>query len=171
MPRGRKGITMAVDTEEMVSQTENDATDTENDANETPEENESKRKRVDLTTLDPNDKVILSFFVPAGLRLELRKLAEANEETETNYVRNLIASQVGYTIPDSFNERKHRAGQYSGMSDAEKKAAIAAENKEKRDNVAKLLALVANGGIEASKLAELGIDPSALPKPRKGKDS
>lgn len=128
------------------------------------------RKRVDPSTLDPNEKVVLSFHIPAGMRVQLRTEAESAGKSEAQYVRDMVAGQIGYTIPESFNERRGRVGQYSGLSEEEKKAAIKAENDKKRDNVAKLLAAVNAGQIGDDVLAALGIDKASLPKPRTAKD-
>ena len=133
-------------------------------------EEKQSRKRVDPATLGPDEKILLSFNVPAGMRVELKRLATEQNVSETQFVRNMIASQIGYAVPESFNERKGRVGKYSNLSEDERKAAIKAEQETKRQNVAKLLEAVGNGQISTEMLAALGIDPSALPKPRAAKD-
>lgn len=126
----------------------------------------ASRKRVDLTTLDPNDKVVFSFHVPAGMRLQLRQLAQDAGTTEADHVRGMLAGMIGYTIPDSFVEKRGRTGQYSGLTEDERKAAIKAENDKKRGNVNRLLAAVEAGQISDDVLAALGISKDDLPKPR-----
>lgn len=141
--------------------------------NGTAEATTEKRKRVDVEALaasNPNEKVVLSLNIPAGLKLAIRKAADTSDISEAQYVRDLLSEKFEYVIPDEFNERKHRTGKYAGLSEEEKKAAIARDNATKRDTVNKLLAQIASGGIDQETLARLGIDPSMLPKPRAEKD-
>lgn len=140
---------------------------TDVETQEVTETETNTRKRIDPSTLDPNAKVIVSFHVPAGMRVAMRKAAEEGKVTEAEWARNLLAQNLEYTIPDSFIERKGRASvKYAGMTEEEKKLAIKAENDAKRDNVTNLLRLAHSGKIPEDMLAALGIDLSALPKPR-----
>jgi hypothetical protein len=134
-------------------------------------ENGTGRKRVDVATLDPNEKVVISVQVPAGLKLAVRKAAEAQEDSETQFVRNLIARELGYEIPESFNERKSRTGAYAGMTAEEKEEAQKAEQARKRDAVTNLLATVHENPEAAAILATLGLSLDDLPKPRAKKSA
>lgn len=153
-------------------------TDEQTEVTEQPQENgtdevSAKRKRVDVEALaasNPNEKVVLSLNIPAGLKLAIRKASDASDISEAQYVRDLLSEKFEYTIPDEFNERKHRSGKYAGLTEEEKKAAIARDNATKRDTVNRLLAQIASGGIDQETLNRLGIDPSMLPKPRADKD-
>lgn len=152
---------MATSIEEIETQTE----DTAEDTNGT-----SKRQRVDIEKLaaeNPNEKITLAFQVPAGMRLELKKLAETAGVTEAQYVRDMVAEKIGYDVPEEFNERKRRSGVYAGMTEEEKKAVIAQQAAEKRANVNKLLMAIASGAVPQDVLDSLGIDVDDLPKPKK----
>ena len=159
--------------DEIQEQTE---TQTEDTANEQTD-GTTKRKRVDVTTLDPNAKVTLSLQVPAGLKIKIRKAGEAEEGgavSEAQLVRDLLAKHFEYEIPESFSERRGRQSQYVGMTEEQIKEAQKAENAKKRQGVNALLAAVQDSAADpefAAKLAALGIDIAALPKPRKTKGS
>lgn len=137
--------------------------ETVSEIEEAPDSEKAKRERVDLETLAPDAKVMISISVPAGMKLALVKRAEENgTPIATNYARTLLADALGYEIPDSFLERT-RTGKYAGMSDEDIKAAKAADAKAKRDSVAALLKALKS---DPSKLAELaaqaGIDVTNL---------
>lgn len=143
----------------------------ETEATATTESKKRKRVNVDeLASQNPHEKVLLNIPFPAEMRVMLRSQAEQANVSEAQFVRDLVADRLGYEVPASFNERKHRIGQFSGLSDEEKKAKIAEANKAKREQVNTLLAAIAAGNIPTDKLAELGIDVSLLPKPRKAGD-
>jgi hypothetical protein len=145
--------------------------ETEAQNGETAEQNETKRQRIDPATLEPDTKVSLLVPVPAGLRVALRKVAEEKGVSEAQYVRDLLAVQMEYSVPESFNERKRRVGAYAGMTEEQKKEAIAAQAAEKRANVAKMLETIQSNAALAEQLKAAGIDIDALPKPKAAKAS
>lgn len=137
------------------------------------DETASKRKRVDVEAVaasDPQAKILMNLPVPAEMRVKIREAAEASNVSEFQYIRDIVARELNYTVPASFNERKTRAGQYAGMTDEEKKEAIAKANAAKREQVNSLLAKIASGEVDPALLEQLGIDVSALPKPRAAKN-
>jgi hypothetical protein len=122
----------------------------------------SNRKRVDVEALaneNPHERVTLALHVPAEMRVLIRKAAESADVSEAQYVRDVLAGQIGYTVPAEFNERKRRAGT---MTDEEKEKIQEA----KRQTVAELLKKVQENADAQELLANLGIDISLLPKPR-----
>lgn len=136
------------------------------------EKNKAKREKVDIAKLaaeKPNEKVTLSFQIPAGPMLKLHQNAEEGKVANSEYVRGLVATAVGYEIPADFADRR---GRPSGMSDEEK----AAQNAKKRDNVNAILATVKSRADDpdvAALLAKLGITADDLPSvrgPRKKKE-
>ena len=157
---------MVVDTQEIETQTQSENGEHEDTA-------ENKRQRVDLDKLaaeNPHEKVSFQLPMPAEMRVMVRKGAEDAKASEAQYIRDLVARDLGYTVPESFNERKRRTGAYSGLSEEEKKEAIKAANAQKREQVNALLAAIGSGAIDSAKLAALGIDVSLLPKPRAEKE-
>lgn len=131
-------------------------------ADETPAETKGKRKRVDVAALaaqNPNEKVVLTLHIPAGLKVKIKETADGQDVSEAEFVRNLLGKELSYEIPAEFNERKRGR---AGMSEEEKEK----QNATKRDNVNKILAAVAAGAIDPELLKSLGVDPANLPKPR-----
>lgn len=143
---------MALATEDMIDQT--DAT---ND-NETDSE-KSKRERVDLETLDPNEKVTLTISIPAGMKLAITKAGESETLAAAAHARNLLAQAIGYTIPDEFlegtRERKYATPE-------EQKAAQKARNAEKRAETQAFLALLRKGKLSPELQAELDAVKASL---------
>lgn len=131
------------------------------------ETGQSKRKRVDINSLatqNPHEKLIVAIPVPAEMRVLIRQHAEQNGVSEAQYIRDLVATNLGYVVPESFNERKRRASAFA--SEEERKAFQKEQANKKRENVNKMLAAIQSGKIDASVLESLGIDLNALPKPR-----
>src|SRR5688572_29355096 len=127
---------MARRNREMASATAERPVETQND--EQPAETGGKRKRVDVAAVassDPHAKILVNLPVPAEMRVMIREKAEAANVSEFQYIRDLVARDLGYSVPASFNERKSRAGAYAGMTEEQKKQAIAEANKAKRDQV------------------------------------
>lgn len=125
------------------------------------------RKRIDVAELaaqNPHEKVVVAIPVPAEMRVLLRQQAEQQEVSEAQYIRDMLAGSLGYTVPASFNERKRRATAFE--SEEARKEHIKQQAAERRNNVNNILKAIAAGQFDAAKLAELGIDVSALPKPR-----
>lgn len=122
-----------------------------NDDDDAPNTEKAKRERVDLEALDPNERVQFSVTMPAGLKLALIKAGEAEKIAGSAHARNLLANAVGYTVPDSFNERT-RSHKYATPEEA--KAATANAAKERRELMKKIMAAAKNGDID---LAALGI--------------
>jgi hypothetical protein len=154
---------MAIATEEMTDeQTQTEETQTET----TNSEPEGKRKRakVDLDSLNDNDKVIVSFNVPAGMRKLFRTNSDAAKVSEAKYLRDLLATELGYAVPAEFDERGRKST--AGLSEEEKKA----QNDAKRKNVAAILAAIAANPDLANTLAAQGIDVTNLPKSRAPKE-
>ena len=167
---------MATAIEEVTDQTATTDEDTNvetTDSDETSETGNAKRQRIDIDKLaaeKPHEKVTASFQVPAEMRVMARKAAEAENKSEADWYRDLIAAKLEYTIPENFLERKSR----SGMSDEDK----AKQATEQRNNVAALLKLAQEKAGENPELAALlaasGIDVTKLPKvrgPRQKKDA
>lgn len=140
---------------------------------ETTDETTTKRERVDIEKLaaeNPNEKVTLAVSIPAGLKLAIKQRADADDLSETQFVRNLLAAQFEYTIPESFTERRGRTGKYSGMTEEDKAAAIKAENEKKRNVVSNVLAALHENEAARDILLAMGINPDDLPKPRARKN-
>lgn len=140
---------------------------------QTEETATKSRKRVDasaVATENPLEKLTINLAVPAEMKVLLRDAAQKSSVSETQFARDVLARHLGYTVPEQFNERKGRKGAFAGMTEEERKAAIAEQNAKKRDNVNKILEAIASGNIDLAKLSELGIDPTLLPKPRTAKN-
>lgn len=144
MARKGKGSTMAVAERDPMVDTQ--ATDDHDDEDVTSEK--AKRERVDLESLDPNERVTLTIAIPAGMKLALAKAGEADSIAASSYARNLLAASIGYYIPSSFLERT-RSSKWS--SEEERKEAYKVKSKAQRDQVKAILAaLKANPDAAAS---------------------
>lgn len=150
---------MAIAERELTS---NDEIENENDEQPTSiVEEKAKRERVDLDTLPDDEKVMISFAVPAGMKKLLNKRGEEAQMSGATWARDQLASVLGYEIPDEFSERT-RTGKYSGMSEEEIKAAKAAESKAKRDQVSALLKSLKGNDQLAEMARNAGVDISVL---------
>ena len=130
MARQKRTTEMATDTQDI--ETTEDVESTTDTAVE-----KRKRERVQLETLDAGERVQQAFALPAGMKLALEKLAEAENLSPSAYVRRLVATQIEYVIPASFDERT-RESKYT--SEEEKKAAQKTRNDERREFAKMLMA-------------------------------
>lgn len=130
MARQRKATEMATDVSEI---------ETTEDVESTTEASTEKRKRerVQLETLDAGERVQQTFALPAGMKLALEKLAESESLSPSAYVRKMVATQIEYVIPASFDERTREA-KYN--SEEDKKAAQKTRNDERREFAKMLMA-------------------------------
>lgn len=159
MARRRKGTEMAIAERELTSNDEQDEITNDEPTSITAEK--AKRERVDLDTLPDDEKVMISFAVPAGMKKLLNKRGEEAQMSGASWARDQLASVLGYEIPDEFSERT-RTGKYSGMTEEEVKAAKAAESKAKRDQVAALLKSLKGNDQLAEMARNAGVDISVL---------
>ena len=125
----KRGTEMATDVSEIVAD--------ETIEDESEDEVKAKRERVDLETLDPNEKVMLSVSMPAGLKLAILKAGEEASKAGSIFALEVLAQRFEYALPDTFlkRTRKHK---YATPEEAKEAAAKAA--KAHRENVKAILA-------------------------------
>lgn len=96
--------------------------------------------------LDMNMRTQFMIGIPVGLKLKLEAVAKEREISVATIVRNAIAGAVGYTLAPTTERTKKYA------SEAERKEAQKAKNKERRDLLKVLMqrykAELAGGGAE-----------------------
>lgn len=96
--------------------------------------------------------------LPIAFKEMLESKAKEQNESLAQYLRQSIASSHNYTLP-AMNTRAPR-GEFAGMTPDQKKAAIAAKQKEQRDTLKAVLAAAKAGKVDLSQiLAQFG--PSA----------
>lgn len=136
--------TMAIAERELTDETQAHDEDA-------PDSEKAKRERVDLETLDPNERVTLTIAVPAGMKLALIQAGERQNVSGTSYARDILAQHIEYTIPASFTERTRTS---KWASEEERKEAYKQKAKSERDRVKMLLARLKENPELA---AELGV--------------
>jgi hypothetical protein len=93
--------------------------------------------------------------LPIAFKEMLEQKAKENNESLAAYLRQTIASSHNYTLP-AMTTRAPR-GEFAGMTPDQKKAAIAAKQKEQRDTLKAVLAAAKAGKVDLSQiLAQFG---------------
>lgn len=114
----------------------------------------------------PRTTITVATNVPVEMKELLDKLAEQNGKTTAVFVREQLAGLVKYELPAAI--RKGRAtGKYDGMTEEDKKAAIAKEQSEKRQKASALLAALEAGDLDVDLAAILAKYKPAERAPRK----
>lgn len=119
----------------------------------------------------PRTSIMFGTNVPIEMKDLLDKAAEGVGKTAAVWLRELLATTVGYTLPAQI-ARKGRAAnvKYANMSEDEKKAAIAADQKADRQKAAALLAALEAGDLNVDLAEILAKYKPAERAPRKAKD-
>jgi len=135
------------DTEMAVAEREPMVTNESED--ETHDVEKAKRERVDLETLDPNERVTLTIAMPAGMKLAILSKGEEASIAGSAYARDILAHAIEYTIPASFTERTRTS---KWASEEERKEAYKQKQKSERTRVKNLLAALAQNPEVAKQL-------------------
>lgn len=106
--------------------------------------------------------------VPLDMKELLDKAAEAAGKTTAVYVRELLANSVSYTLPVAARKTRD-TNKYVGMTDEQKKAAVAKDQQEKRQKAAALLAALEAGDLDVDLAAILAKYKPAERAPRAAK--
>lgn len=109
----------------------------------------SSRNVVKLEDLEPLEKVSQPVRMPAEMKILLQSAAEKADKSATVWAREVLAAELGYTVPAEFG-KSERAGGARTAGGAEKKAKAAG-----RRAVIKAL-------LEKYKAGEIEIDESAV---------
>lgn len=88
-----------------VADIEAQGTDT---ATDTGERESDKSEKTNLADLDPNETVQVMVTMPAGLKLKALERADAKDYTLARYVRELVASELEYDLPDTIRTRSKK---------------------------------------------------------------
>lgn len=148
---------------EMASATvENEQVVSESDAaTSEPEDNKQTRERVDLSKLDANDKVTITFSAPAGLKRALNEAGEKDNKSGSTIALLYVAEKLGYTVPNSFIE--HTRKRKYDSEEAKQNAQL-----EQRKKMAAVLAALEAGALDPAILEQF--TPASLPtRKRKAK--
>lgn len=99
---------------------------------------------------EDKDRETLALTVPEELNNIVEAKAKELGLSKAAYVRNLLAREHSYTIPEDFGSKRKYA------TDDERKAAVAANAKKRNEMVAKLLKAYRAGKIDIDALIAMG---------------